>query len=193
MKRKMILICLVLFHIYEILAVDIKGDTTYLSSVKTQIFSDETTINSFCCGKKLTINKGEKENCLITSNYLESIFTNLIVNNQRVNPRKFAYCVKDGMLEISGNPLNAIQKLDYYIITLEKEEGLIGQYIYNLKNKSYEIVIPAIEMPYICYLFMKGETLVVLSHELSMNSFDEIDAGMENKFDIKELIEIIKD
>ena len=195
MNRSLLLVCFaLLFQLSKIQAADIEQDTILLQSIKAQLFSNETVINSFCYGKKLTIDKGTKEDCLLINRYLESIFMNLVVKNQRIGIRRSVYCVKDGILEVGDDSLNSsksIQKLDYYIIAFKKKNTFISQYISELKSKLYEVIIPAAKMPSICYLFTKDDTLIILSHKMKITLSDST-AENEKEMDMGKIIEFIR-
>ena len=202
MKKFVLFACFVfLFYVYEIKAIDLERDTISCQTIKMQIFSDEVLINSFYYNKKLTIYKGEKEHCLFTNNYIKSLFTKILVNNQKTNVKKkntqkYAYHVKYGYVKINDDSLELSKSIDYlayYLVTFENKNTLMNQYISELKNKLYETVMPTTKLPEICYLFMKDDMLIILSHKLIINPDDKMNIKKVNELDIKSLIEIIKE
>ena len=188
-KRFILYICFAsLFHHNEAKATCMKENTFHFESIASQILNDENSINYFCRGKKMTINKGKKEDCLLSDDYLQAIFYGVRINSQQgISIKKFTYCVKYGYIKISNeyNKPSDNDYLVYYFVNLNKTDTLMNQYISELKCKSYNVVFPVREIPYICYLFMKGDTLITLSLDLwRRNNF-------ENE-DMEKLIELIK-
>ena len=198
MKFLPFFVCLIiLFHTHETKAEDIKEDTISYQLLKAQMLSDENIINSFCYDKKLTINRGMKEDCLLSNRYVKSTFISLEVNNQRININKLAYCIKNGRVKVGADSLKSskfIKYLDYYIVTFEKKDTLMSQYISKLKEVSYKITVPETEFPFTCYLFMKEDRLIILSHEYFLLRLpDDKVTDRRNEFDIEKIIEKIKE
>jgi len=188
MKKLVLFVCFIyLFHTNETEAIGMKYDVFNYDSIASYVLKDENSIVSFCRDKKMNICKGEKDECLLSENYLKAIFLGVRKNNQLINMRNFAYCVKYGYVKISNDNKEPSDNdyLVYYFITLDKKDTPMNRYISELKCKPYDVVTPTMEIPYVCYLFMKGDTLVTLS----------VDLWRRNDFaheDMEKLIERIK-
>ena len=188
-KRFILFTCFAsLFYPNEMKAMSMKKDTIHYDSIMAQMLNDENSINSFCYDKKLAINKGKEENCLFTNDFLKSLFTKLSANNQKIiNTKKSTYCIKYGYVKISDSLLESPESDDYlvyYFVTFEKMDTLMNRYISELKCNPYDSVFTPLEGADICYLFMKGDVLVVLTVALRTD--------YENENFMENLIELIK-
>ena len=159
---------------------------------------------TFCFDKKLNIQKGLKEDCIIENNYLKTIFDGAVINDRGLNLKKQSYCVNSGWFNTScisvDTSLNTMQYA-LYVISFYKKDIAMQKYISLLQSKSYDIVYPVTKASMICYLFMKGELLIIISHELILNLSDMMVTNLDdkinikkvNELDIEKLIEIIKE
>ena len=166
-----ILVLILYFQVNAFIAQNANPCHTYLQDFVN--VNGEKVIYSFCFDKKLNVQKGSKENCIIENNYLKAIFDGVFINDKQLNLRKQSYCVNSGRFNTSclsiDTLLNAMQ-FSFYVISFNKKDNIMQEYISSLKSKLYDIVYPVTKAPMVCYLFMKGEYLVIISHkELHLN------------------------
>jgi hypothetical protein len=191
MKNYLLLLSVLLFHTNGIKAENIEIDTINYASLNTYIFSDETTNNCFCYDEKLTINKGIKEDCIREDKFIKSIFVQ-ITNSNEINFGKLDYCVKTGRLFLSGDTLQPIIELWYYVLTFNKKDTFIQRYYSILDNKMYEKIYPVTKFPTESFLFIKDEKLVILFQEVHLIVYEDGTMVSKSDLDIQKVIESVR-
>jgi hypothetical protein len=186
-----LLLYLLLFCTSEVKAENVENDTIGYDSLSSYIFSDGTINNFFCYDKKLTINKGIKEDCIRENKFIKSIFVQLN-NNNEINLRKSSYCVKSGRLFLKEDTLQPIIELWYYVLTFNKKDTFIQQYYSTLNKKMYEKINPISKLPTVSYLFIKDEKMVILFQELYLTVCEDGTIVNKSDLDILKVIESIR-
>ncbi|WP_373811186.1 hypothetical protein [Porphyromonas macacae] len=117
----------------------------------------------YCYTRKgIEVEKGERENCEISHQFLTIVFTDLLKGKIKYTdiPR-FNYCTDNSLIKTD------IQNIWENIISLYELtpdssscEEILG-YLNALKQKDYEIVMPTMELIHTCYLFWVKEKLII--------------------------------